>query len=139
MTDTGKLLAIMKKNQAHYDKWGHGTYPVWAVNVQSKPEDYQSDFLSDMDSATDAQQDRSYHIGVMNTANKVEEFFSKYFNCSLVGHPFQDCKQPLKRSLKVAPKVKNDQQNHWLDKKQLNQTGGTGVKGGHIPKAMVGT
>ena len=32
-----------KKTSAHYDKRGHGTYAMRAVNVLSEPEDYESD------------------------------------------------------------------------------------------------
>ena len=51
------------------------------------------------------------------------------------GHPWRECKKPLKPTLKLALIVENERKAVLADKKGLNQTGGTGVKGGRIPKA----
>ena len=105
-----------------YDKHGHGSYLARAANVWTEPDNYESDSLSDVESdfdVSDAQQDRSYHIGVTEMADEVEGFFRK-------------------PSLKAALKSKNNQQGHQNDKKHLNQTGGIGMKGGHIPKVGTG-
>ena len=82
------------------------------------------------------QQDSSYHVGVMFTADEGEDFFEKCYNCGEPGHPWCDCKKPLKPVLKLALKSENDRKAHRVEKKQLNQTGGTGAKGGCIPKAL---
>ena len=124
-----------KKN---YDKRSHRSYQAWAANIQAELDEYESNLLSvsETDSEMDdVQQDSSYHIGITNTANEVENLFRKCYNCSEEGHLWWDCKKPLKPSLKLALKSENDQKVRWANKKQLNQTGGTGVKGGHIPKA----
>ena len=83
------------------------------------------------------QQDSSYHIGVTTTADEGEDFFGKCYNCSEPGHPWCDCKKPLKPALKLALKSENDWKARRVEKKQLNQTGGTGAKGGHILKALL--
>ena len=44
-------------------------------------------------------------------------------------------KKPLKPSLKAVLKAENERQGHWANKKQLNQTRGDRVKGGHFLKA----
>ena len=68
-------------------------------------------------------------------ADKGEAFFGKCYNCSEPGHPWRDCKKPLKPTLRLALNSENEQKARWVKNKQLNQTGGTGVKGGHVPKA----
>ena len=85
----------------------------------------------------DVQQDRSYHVGVMFTANEGEAFFRKCYNCGEAGYPWRECKKPLKPTLKLALKAENEQKATLAEKKGLNQTGGTGMKGGHIPKAAL--
>ena len=127
-----------KKNQAHYDKWGPRGYAVQATNVWQDLEEYVSDSLLDMESdpkVPDVIQDRSYHVGVTNMADKVEDFFGKCFNCGEEGHLWQDCMKPLKPSLKAALNAENDRQGYLLDRKQLNQTRVPRVKRGCIPKA----
>ena len=79
-----------KKN---YDKHGHGSYPAWAVNVQTDPDEYISDSLSDIESDFDinkARQDRSYHVGITEMADEVEGFFGRCYNCRKEGHPWCD-------------------------------------------------
>ena len=83
------------------------------------------------------QQDRSYHVGVTFTADEGEAFFRKCYNCGELGHPWRECKKPLKPALKLALIAENERKAALADKKGLNQTGGTGVKGGHIPKATL--
>ena len=83
------------------------------------------------------QQDWSYHVGVTTTADEGEAFFGKCYNYGEPGHPWQDCKKPLKPALKLALNAENERKALLADKKGLNQTGGTGVKGGHAPKATL--
>ena len=112
------------------------------ANVWDSPEDYESDSLSEDASERendDVQQDRSYHIGVMFTADEGEAFFGKCYSCREPGHPWQECKKPLKPSLKLALIAENERKAMLAEKKGLNQTGGTGVKGGRIPKATPAT
>ena len=40
----------------------------------------------------------------------------------------------MKPALRMALKAENEQRATLAEKKGLNQTGGAGVKGGHIPK-----
>ena len=87
----------------------------------------------------DVQQDRSYHVGVTFTADEGEAFFGKCYNCGEPSHPWRECKKPMKPTLRMALKVENEQRAALAEKKGLNQTGGTGVKGGHIPKATPAT
>ena len=47
-------------------------YTAWAANVLDDPDNHESDSLSDEASKKendDVQQDRSYHVGVMFTAD----------------------------------------------------------------------
>ena len=44
---------------------------------------------------------------------------------------------PLKPALKLALNVENERKAALAEKKGLNQTGGTGVKGGHVTKATL--
>ena len=96
-----------KKTLGHYDKHGHGAYAVRTANVCSESEESLLDVDSESD-VTDPQQDSSYHIGMMNMAVEVEDFFDKWNNCDVEGQPCWDCKQPLKPSLKVALKTENE-------------------------------
>ena len=124
-----------KKN---YDRLGYGNYTASARNVWDSPEDYESDSLSEDASERendDVQQDRSYHIGVTFMADKGKAFFGKYYNCGELGHPWRECKKPLKPALKLALIAENERKSALVEKKGLNQTGGAGVKGGCIPKA----
>ena len=128
-----------KKN---YDQRGYGNYTVRAVNIWDSPEDYKSDSLSEDTSKRendDVQQDRSYHVGVMFTADEGKAFFGKCYNCREPGHPWRECKKPLKPTLKLALIVENERKAVLVEKKGLNQTGGTGVKRGCIPKATLAT
>ena len=83
----------------------------------------------------DVQQDQSYHIGVTFMADEGEAFFRKCYNCGEPGHPWRECKKPLKPALKLALIAENKMKAALVEKKGLNQTGGAGVKGGHVPKA----
>ena len=83
----------------------------------------------------DVQQDRSYHVGVMFIADEGEAFFGKCYNCREPGHPWWECKKPLKSALKLALIAENERKAALAEKKRLNQTGGTGVKRGCVPKA----
>ena len=134
------------KSSSYYDKknyykHSHRSYQAQAANIWAEPDEYESDLLSDVETDSemdDVQQDSSYHVGITNMADEVEDFFGKCCNCGKEGHPWQDCKKPLKPSLKLALKSKNDQKAYWADKKQLNQTGGAGAKGDRVPKAGMG-
>ena len=109
-----------------------------ATNIWDSPEDYESDSLLKDTSERendDVQQDRSYHVGVMFTADEGEAFFGKCYNYGKPGHPWWECKKPLKPTLKLASIMENERKATLAGKKGLNQTGGAGVKGGHIPKA----
>ena len=70
-----------------------------ATNVRDSPEDYESDSLlqdaSDREN-DDIQQDRSYHVDVMFTADEGKAFFEKCYNCGEPGHPWWECKKPLR-------------------------------------------
>ena len=125
-----------KKN---YDKCGYRNYQSRATNIWEELEEYWSDSLSEVESEQendDVQQDSSYHISITTMADEGEDFFGKCYNCGEPGHPWCDCKKPLKPALKLTLKSENDRKACQVKKKQLNQTGGTGVKGGHIPKAL---
>ena len=77
--------------------------------------------------------DDGYYIGVINTADKLDRHLGLCFNCGRPGQQWRDCTDPLKDSLKAAKerlnKIARDKAN------QLNQNGGAGVKGAHIPQA----
>ena len=73
----------------------------------------------------------------MVTADEGEAFFGKCYNCGELGHPWWDCKKPLKPTLKLALNVENERKVALAEKKGLNQTGGAGAKGGHVPKATL--
>ena len=81
----------------------------------------------------DVQQDKSCHIGVTMMANEGEAFFGKCYNCTEPGHPWHDCKKPLKPALRLALNSENERKAWRAGEELLNQTGGAGVKGGHIP------
>ena len=53
------------------------------------------------------QKEEAYHIGVTNTADEVDQFFRRCYNCSVEGHPWRDCKE-LKEALKATLKSTND-------------------------------
>ena len=124
-----------KKN---YDQRGYGSYQAHVANVPDEPDDYQSESLSEVESGRendDVQQDKSYHIGVTTTADEGEAFFGKCYNCGEPGHPWRDCKKPLKPALRLALNLELERKARLKEKKKLNLNGGTGVKGGCVPKA----
>ena len=72
-----------------YDRHGYGSYQSQAMNVWEELDDYQLDSLSDMESEKendDVQQDSSYHVGEMTTADEGEAFFRKCYNCDEPSH-----------------------------------------------------
>ena len=124
-----------KKN---YNRCSYGSYQARAANVPDEPDDYQSESLSEVESGRendDVQQDKSYHVRVTMTADEGEAFFGKCYNCGEPGHPWHDCKKPLKPALRLALNSELERKARLKEKKKLNPNGGTGVKGGHIPKA----
>ena len=72
-------------------------------------------------------------------ADEGEAFFRKCYNCGELGHPWWECKKPLKATLKLALIAENERKAAFAEKKGLNQTGGAGVKGSHVPKATLAT
>ena len=134
------------KNTGYYDKknydWrGYSSYQACSANVREDPEDYQSDLLLEVKSERendDVQQDKSYHVGVTMKADEGEAFFGKCYNCGELGHPWCDCKKPLKPALRLALNSDIERKAQLMEKKQLKQlnwNGGAGVKGRRIPKA----
>ena len=71
----------------------------------------------------------------MFTADEGEAFFGKCYNCGEPEHPWRECNKPFKPALKLALKAENEWKAALAEKKGLNQTRDTGMKGGHIPKA----
>ena len=112
-----------------------------AMNIWDSPEDFESDSLLEDASERendDVQQDRSYHVGVTFMADEGEAFFRKCYNCREPGHPWQECKKLLKPTLKLALNAENERKAMLAEKKGLNQTGGTGAKGGRVPQGHSG-
>ena len=108
-------------------------YTVWAANVEPKEESPQeSDPEPPRENPEDAYDD-GYYIGVINTVDELDRHLGLCFNCGRLGHQWRDCTEPLKESLKAAKeclnKIARDKAN------QLNQNGGTGLKGACIPQA----
>ena len=120
-----------------YDRRGYGSYQACAANVLDELDKYQSESLSEVKSEQendDVQQDKSYHVGVIMTADEGEAFFGKCYNCAELGHPWHNCKKPLKPALRLALNSEL-KRKAWLKEKKLNPNGGAGAKGGCIPKA----
>ena len=127
----GRCQAIMTRR--HWD-----TTTIEAMDIPLEPHQHPTCFQHSgiwlpIWRATDEVHDEAYHIDVNNTADEMHQRFRKSFNCGINGHLWQDYKEPLKESLRNALKAANA----WLawEKDQLNKTGGTGMKGGCIPKA----
>ena len=136
-TNDGPAKNTNYYDKKNYDRRGYGSYTAWAANVSDDPDNHKSDSLSDEVSEKendDVQQDQSYHIGVTFMADEGEAFFGKCYNCGEPGHPLRECKKLMKPTLRMALKAENEQRAALAEKKGLNQTGGTGAKGGHIPK-----
>ena len=81
------------------------------------------------------QQDKSYHVGVTMTADEGKAFFRKCYNCAEPGHPWRNCKKPLKPTLRLALNSELKRKAWLKEKKKLNPNGDAGAKGGHVPKA----
>ena len=81
------------------------------------------------------QQDKSYHVRVTMTVDEGEAFFGKCYNCAEPGHPWCNCKKPLKPALRMALNLELKRKAQLKEKKKLNPNRGTGAKGGRIPKA----
>ena len=124
-----------KKN---YDRCGYGSYQACVANVPDELDEYQSESLLEVESEQendDVQQDKSYHVRVTMTADEGKAFFGKCYNCAEPGHPWRNCKKPLKPALRLALNSEIERKAQLKEKKKLNPNGGAGVKGGHVPKA----
>ena len=107
-TNDGPAKNTNYYDKKNYDRWEYGNYTAWAVNVPDEPDNHESDSLSDEASEKendDVQQNRSYHVGVTFTADEGEAFFGKCYNCGEPGHPWTECKKPMKPALRMALKA----------------------------------
>ena len=79
--------------------------------------------------------DEGYYIGVVNTADEMNQCLCLCYNCGLSGHYWADCTEPLSDSLKLA-KERVNQGIREKQEDQLNLNGDEGGKGAHTPQAM---
>ena len=138
VSSDGTPKSVGYYDKKNYDRHGYGSDQAHAANIPDEPDDYQPDSLSEVESGRendDVQQDKSYHVRVTMTADEGEAFFGKCYNCGEPGHPWRDCKKPLKPALRLALNSELERKAWLKEKKKLNLNGGTGVKGGRIPKA----
>ena len=68
-----------------------------------------------------------YYVAVISMANKADKW-GRYFNCGKEGHPWAECTELLKESLKQAKERVNRK------KQSLNWDGGAGAKGAQPPQ-----
>ena len=135
------------KNTGYYDKknydWhGYSSYQAHSANVQEDPEDYQLDSLLEVESERendDVQQDKSYHVGVTMTADEGEAFFGKCYNCGEPGHPWRDCKKPLKPALRLALNSENERKAQLREKKAVKSERGHWSEGRLHPQGPSGS
>ena len=79
-------------------------YIACVANVEPFP-DIHPDIRSDPDPlGKDPEEayDKGYYIGVINTADELNQRLNLCFNCGRAGHYWADCTEPLKDSLKAA-------------------------------------
>ena len=65
----------------------------------------------------------------------MQAFFGKCYNCGEPGHPWHDCKKPLKPTLRLALNSELKRKAWLKEKKKLNPNEGAGAKEGCVPKA----
>ena len=66
---------------------------------------------------------------------RARSFFGKCYNCGKLGHPWHDCKKPLKPALRLALNSEIERKAQRMEKKQLNLTRDAGAKVSCVPKA----
>ena len=124
-TDSGN------KNTSHYNKNSTydkpGAYMVRHTDVQIPDQGGDEPDLSPTnDINPDEIYDEGYYVAVISMANEADKW-GRCFNCGKEGHRWDDCKEPLKESLRLTKERANRK------KQALNRDGGVGTKGARPP------